>query len=160
MTKKKIWASFQIIIELVTQKFVTKLSKIWDWDPGSEIRDPEKTYSGSRIRVQWSKRHRIPDPDPQHWCPDERLSKSSCRTDSMLCGGSQRDVFYLSWPIAPSYMSPNAGGRGAVACGGVSANEYSCTTHGAQINFRDLNSIFNLVLWICIGFNSDPDPEI
>jgi hypothetical protein len=27
---------------------------------GSEIRDPEKTYSGSRI--QWSKRHRIPDP--------------------------------------------------------------------------------------------------
>ena len=33
--------------------------------PGSEIRDPEKTYSGSRI--QGSKRHRIPDPDPQHW---------------------------------------------------------------------------------------------
>ncbi len=40
-------------------------SKIWVWDPGSEIRDPEKTYSGSRI--QGSKRHRIPDPDPQHW---------------------------------------------------------------------------------------------
>ncbi len=32
---------------------------------GSEIRDPEKTYSGPRI--QGSKRHRIPDPDPQHW---------------------------------------------------------------------------------------------
>jgi hypothetical protein len=31
---------------------------------GSGIRDPEKTYSGSRI--QGSKRHRIPDPDPQH----------------------------------------------------------------------------------------------
>jgi hypothetical protein len=29
-------------------------------DPGSEIRDPEKTYSGSRI--QGSKRHRTPDP--------------------------------------------------------------------------------------------------
>ncbi len=38
----------------------TKLSKIW-----FGIRDPEKTYSGSRI--QGSKRHRIPDPDPQHW---------------------------------------------------------------------------------------------
>jgi hypothetical protein len=38
------------------------LSKIWIWDPGSEIQDPEKTYSGSRI--QGSKRHRIPD--PQH----------------------------------------------------------------------------------------------
>jgi hypothetical protein len=33
-------------------------------DPRSGIRDPEKTYSGSRI--QGSKRHRIPDPDPQH----------------------------------------------------------------------------------------------
>jgi hypothetical protein len=31
---------------------------------GSEIRDPEKTYSGSRI--QGSKGHRILDPDPQH----------------------------------------------------------------------------------------------
>ncbi len=31
----------------------------------SEIRDPEKIYSGSRI--QGSNRHRIPDPDPQHW---------------------------------------------------------------------------------------------
>jgi hypothetical protein len=34
---------------------------------GSGIRDPGKTYSGSRIRG--SKRHRIPDPDPQHWVP-------------------------------------------------------------------------------------------
>ncbi len=62
--KKKIWANFQRIIELFTQKTVTKLSKIWVRDPGSKIRDPEKTYSGSRI--QGSKRHRIPDPDPQH----------------------------------------------------------------------------------------------
>ncbi len=46
-------------------KIVNKLSKLWIWDLGSEIRDPEKTYSGSRI--QGSKRHRIPDPDPQHW---------------------------------------------------------------------------------------------
>jgi hypothetical protein len=58
MLKKKIWASFQRIIELFTQKFVTKLSKIWVWDQGSEIRDPGKTYSGSRIQVQGSKRHR------------------------------------------------------------------------------------------------------
>jgi hypothetical protein len=40
--KKKISANFQRIIELFTQKIVTKLSKIWIWDPGSEIRDPEK----------------------------------------------------------------------------------------------------------------------
>jgi hypothetical protein len=40
MLKKKIWANFQRIIELFTQKIVTKLSKIWVWDPGSEIWDP------------------------------------------------------------------------------------------------------------------------
>ncbi len=54
--KKKIWDNFQRIIELFTQKIVNKLTKIWGWDPESEIRDPEKTYSGSRI--QGSKRHR------------------------------------------------------------------------------------------------------
>jgi hypothetical protein len=55
--KKKFLANIQRIIELVTKKIVKKLLKIWSWDPGSEIRDPEKTYSGSRI--QGSKRHRI-----------------------------------------------------------------------------------------------------
>jgi hypothetical protein len=48
MLKKKIWANFQSITELFPQKIVNKLSKLWVWDPGSEIRDPEKTYSGSR----------------------------------------------------------------------------------------------------------------
>jgi hypothetical protein len=38
--KKKIWANFQRIIELFTQKIVNKFSKIWVWDPGSGIRDP------------------------------------------------------------------------------------------------------------------------
>ncbi len=33
--KKKNWANFQRIIELFTPKIVTKLSKIWLWDPGS-----------------------------------------------------------------------------------------------------------------------------
>jgi hypothetical protein len=64
MPKEKIWAKFQRIFEVFTQKIVTKLSKIWVWDPGSEILDQEKSYSGSRI--QGSKRHRIPDLDPQH----------------------------------------------------------------------------------------------
>jgi hypothetical protein len=52
MLKKKIWANFQSIIELFTPKNVSKLSKIWVWDPGYEIRDPGsgKTYSGSRIQ--------------------------------------------------------------------------------------------------------------
>jgi hypothetical protein len=48
--KKKIGANFQRIIELFTPKIVTKLSKLWVWDPGSEIRDPGKNL------------FRIPDP--------------------------------------------------------------------------------------------------
>jgi hypothetical protein len=35
--KKKIWAQFQRIMELFTQKVATKLSKICVWDPGSGI---------------------------------------------------------------------------------------------------------------------------
>jgi hypothetical protein len=52
--KEKMWANFQRILELFTQKIESKLSKISVWDPGSEIRDPEKNLfrvpnSGSRI---------------------------------------------------------------------------------------------------------------
>jgi hypothetical protein len=58
--KKKIWANFQRIIELFTQKIVTKLSKIWVWDPRSGIRkkpipDPGSRGpkgTGSRIRIR------------------------------------------------------------------------------------------------------------
>jgi hypothetical protein len=35
MLKKKIWPDFQRIKELFTHKIVTKLSKIWVWNPGS-----------------------------------------------------------------------------------------------------------------------------
>ena len=36
MLKKKFWANFlKRIIEVFTQIIVTKLSKIWVWDPGS-----------------------------------------------------------------------------------------------------------------------------
>ncbi len=57
MLKKKIWANFQRIVEVFTQKKLNMLSNIWVWDPGSEIWDPEKTYSGSQI--PGSKRHQI-----------------------------------------------------------------------------------------------------
>jgi hypothetical protein len=73
MLKKKIWANFQRIIELFTQKIVTNLSKIWVWDPGYEIRDPRSGIRRNlfrirdpRSQIRGSKRHRIPDPDPQH----------------------------------------------------------------------------------------------
>jgi hypothetical protein len=50
MVKKKIWANFQRIIEVFTQKIVTKLSKMMGL--GSVIRDPG---SGKKL-------FRIPDP--------------------------------------------------------------------------------------------------
>jgi hypothetical protein len=47
---KKIWATFQGIIELFTQKIVTTgmLSKMWVWDPGSR----GQKGTGSRIRIR------------------------------------------------------------------------------------------------------------
>ncbi len=52
MLEKKIWPSFQRIIELFTQKFVTKLLKVSDWDPGSEIWDIGDAGSGSATLVK------------------------------------------------------------------------------------------------------------
>jgi hypothetical protein len=66
MLKKKNWANFQRIVEVFTQKIFNMLSNIWVWDPGSEIRDPEKPIPDPGSRIQGSKRYRIPDPDPQH----------------------------------------------------------------------------------------------
>ncbi len=65
VVKKKIWANFQRIIELFTQKIVTKLSKIWIWDPGSGIRkkpipDPGsrgQKGTGSQIRIRNTARY-------------------------------------------------------------------------------------------------------
>jgi hypothetical protein len=60
-------ANFQRIIELFNKKIVKKLSKIWVWDPGSEIRNPRSGIrkkpipdsgsrgqkgTGSRIRIR------------------------------------------------------------------------------------------------------------
>jgi hypothetical protein len=61
--QKIFFANFHRIIELFTKKICQKA--LQNMVLGSGIRDPEKTHSGSRI--QGSKRHRIPDPDPQHW---------------------------------------------------------------------------------------------
>ncbi len=61
---------FKEFLKFLPKKFFTKVSKIWVWDPGSRIRDwgSRKTYSGSQI--QGSKRHQIPDLDPQHCYSD------------------------------------------------------------------------------------------
>jgi hypothetical protein len=43
-------------MELFIKKTVTKLSKIWVWDPGSRVK---------LFRIPGSKKHQIPD--PEHW---------------------------------------------------------------------------------------------
>jgi hypothetical protein len=63
MLKKKIWANFQRIIDLFTQKIVTKLSKLWGWDPRSGTR--KKTHSGSRS--QKGTGSRIRNTEPYHY---------------------------------------------------------------------------------------------
>ncbi len=56
--RKNFGPVYKELKELSNQKIVIRLSKVWVWDPGSEIRDPEKTYSGSWSRGQkgtWSR---------------------------------------------------------------------------------------------------------
>ncbi len=65
MLNKKICASFQRIIELLPKILSLNSQKY-----GFGIRDPgskKKPIPDHISRIQGSKRHRIPDPDPQHW---------------------------------------------------------------------------------------------
>ncbi len=48
--------------------------------------------------------------------------------------GSQRDVVYLGRPIAPSYISPNAGEGGSCVAW---SQQMSMAVHRSQINFGD-----------------------
>jgi hypothetical protein len=83
--KKNLWANFQRIIEL-TQKIVTKLSKIWVWDSGFGIRDPEKTYSGPGSRHQKGTGSRIRIRNTAGW-PKKILNFSH-----IICFGSCYEV--------------------------------------------------------------------
>jgi hypothetical protein len=47
-------------LKIATEEEDKKLLKIWGWDPGSEIRDPEKTSSESLIEDPGLKK--APDP--------------------------------------------------------------------------------------------------
>ncbi len=62
MLKKKIWPIFQELLKFLPKKLSPSAQKYGFGirDPRSGIRDPEKNLS----RIQGSKRHRIPDPDP------------------------------------------------------------------------------------------------
>jgi hypothetical protein len=56
MLKKIFFASFQRIIELFTQKIVTKLLKIWVWDPRQVCMDLHWFGSLDRIHIETTAR--------------------------------------------------------------------------------------------------------
>ncbi len=57
----------------------------------------------------------------------------------VLIKGLRRDVVYLGWPIAPSYMSPNAG------WGLRGLSQWVQLYTGAQINFGDLTTYLSYI---------------
>jgi hypothetical protein len=57
----------------------------------------------------------------------------------VLAKALQRDVVYLGWPIAPSYMSPNSGERGVAGY-----QPMSTAVHRSPNNYWRSNAIFNL----------------
>jgi hypothetical protein len=90
--KKKIWVNFQRIIELFTQKIVTKLSKIWVWYPGCEIRDP-----GSRKNL-----FRIPDPGVKK-APDPGSGSATLTFTT-----DPDPAFYRNTDLDPDQSRPSA----------------------------------------------------
>jgi hypothetical protein len=84
MLKKKIWANFQRIVEVFTQKFFNMLSNIWVWDPGSEIRGPG---SGKNL-------FRIPDPKSRgQKGTGSRIPDHCFQTSESALSGRRRKVF-------------------------------------------------------------------
>jgi hypothetical protein len=85
MPKKKIWANFQRIVKVFTQKIFNMLSNIWVWDPGSEIRDP---ISG--IRDPEKNLFRIPDPGvkkaPDPGSGSATLVATGAAAEIWICG--------------------------------------------------------------------------
>ncbi len=116
MLKKKLWANFQKIIEVFTQKILNMLSG---------IQDPEKTYSGSRI--QGSKRHRIPGPDPQHCFLDVSTVKRQAywrESGGRGCGRGQiiRPDHDKAWPSI--HHSNSSAGNVRYRCTYVQRNKF------------------------------------
>ncbi len=63
--------------------------------------------------------------------------------------GVSKYIVYLGWPIAPSYMSPNAGGREVVA----GSQPMSTSVHRSPKKLWRCNSILNLCLCgLCIEY--------
>ncbi len=114
MLKKKIWANFKAL-------FLPKKYGFW-------IRDPKKKYSGSRI--QGSKRHQIPDPDPQNWRERDRmrgLSFAVCSCAQQMEPNNDRT------PCTVFNLRGEVGWTTKGLCTRVSLNTFSKSTTTSQV---------------------------
>ncbi len=84
MLKKKIWANFQRIIELFAQKIVTKLSKVWGWDPGSGKKP---------IRIPDPGVKKAPDPGSGSATLEIFIERAVVRYITLYFGGGRYLVF-------------------------------------------------------------------
>jgi hypothetical protein len=120
MLKKKIWASFQRIILLSPKKL-----SLSSQNYGFGIRDPEKTYPGSRI--QGSKKQRIPDPDPQHW-----VKPCSSARKASLCAPSIDTSVHFQIKTFPTLSELLGVGEMFLVFGGVA---FLCLLWGVSTEY-------------------------
>jgi hypothetical protein len=81
-------------LNIYSPKNVSKLSQKWSV---MFIPDPDPIFPPSRIRIQGSKKHRIPYPDPQHWFSDTGVPDTNfiCRIQILFKGYIVRNNFYF-----------------------------------------------------------------
>jgi hypothetical protein len=100
MPKKKIGANFQRIIELFTPKIVTKLSKIWVWDPRSGIQRKRNPDPGSRGHKGTGSRIRIRNTGPGVNLGAGRLVTSFCVEGIIVCFSLQYNLHRVFLPYS------------------------------------------------------------
>ncbi len=105
------------------------------------LTEENKAYSGEEDICLWY----------EWWCSFnysitwELYYCSSILSRIAIAGGLQRDVIYLGWPIAPSYMSPMGGG------GVAESQPMSTAVRGRSTKLWRSNSIFDL--WAIVSTN-------
>jgi hypothetical protein len=140
MQKKKIWANFQRIVEVFTQKIFNMLSNIWVWDPGS----------GKNL-------FRIPDPGVET-APDPRSGSATLLN-------TRRLIARIPGCASPWMVANTAVLKAAGTSGRANPVETSHRTSAPWIRTRRTCRA-GLAATFCTSdldpatqFNADPDPQ-
>ncbi len=141
--KKKFWANLQRIIELLTQKIVIKLSKVWVWDPGS------------RKNLFW-----IPDPKVKK-APDPRSGSATLHENCGVAPSLLRNRFQTrSMPphapatgSSPQPASPHEAGTTKVSIKTLTKN------FGMSENYQNFKCCGSKTIYFGSGLGKVPDPD-